>query len=85
MGRMARITCWGEKEPLKGEGVRIFEGNMRAHSAKAWGDGISGRVSSRGCTIQESGKTVGTLGCHKRHKSHWAPQSWSSMASSFPD
>lgn len=36
---MARVTCWGEKEPLKGEGVRMLEGNLRAHSGKGMGYG----------------------------------------------
>lgn len=59
---MARITYWGEKEPLKGEGVRILEGNLRAHNAKAWGDRVSGRVCSRGRTIQAVWKNSGNTG-----------------------
>lgn len=51
MERMARITCWGEKEPFKGEGVvSEFWKEIWEHTvAEAWSEGISGRGYSKGC------------------------------------
>lgn len=82
-GGVARTASGGEREPLQGEGVGILEGNLRAHRGEGmgWGVGFQEGCAPGDVLFSSSGKTVGTPGCHKRHKSRWAPQSPGNRAS----